>query len=624
MLALLQAFDELENATLSVLAPNIRDTFHVSDGVIVFISAASAAFLALGAAADGLARRPRAGARRSSAGRRWCSRRWCSRAASRPTRSRSSSPASASASRSRTRIPVQGSLDRGRLSDRCRGRVNATVGGAVRLAAVLSPVIVGGIAALAGGREGWRWAYLAAGACRRSRWRSSPSACPSRPRSARDARRARRGHRRRRRDADLARGRVRPAATGSARSGRCCSAFAAMGFGLFTGPVLQNLYLDRHFHLGTFGRGVVAHGDGRRRARRAAVRREALRRVLPARPGRRAAPARLRCIVPVAVLLPIQYVMPNDDAVRDRRRRARRAAPHRVHDGRPDPPVGRARTGCAGMGIGARLALRVLRRRHRSARCSPRSSPTRSGRAARGPADRRPVDDHRRAADHAQRVERSRHDLSLVVAELREELDEQRRQQRASPRRSRRSRSTPIDFSYGHVQVLFDVGFEVRRGEVLALLGTNGAGKSTILRVIAGLGTPSRGVVRLHGTTITYVAPEQRVKYGIRLLPGGKGVFPQMTIRENLEMGAYIYRDDHADRDRRIARVLDLFDVLARPPGRRWPASLSGGQQQMLALADHAPARPRRAAHRRALARPVADRRASSCSPSSSSSSARA
>ena len=74
------------------------------------------------------------------------------------------------------------------------------------------------------------------------------------------------------------------------------------------------------------------------------------------------------------------------------------------------------------------------------------------------------------------------------------------------------------------------------------------------------------------------------MKHGIRLLPGGKGVFPYMTIRENLEMGAYIYRADHADRDRRIARVLDMFHVLADRQDEM-AVALSGGQQQMLALA---------------------------------------
>jgi ABC-type branched-subunit amino acid transport system ATPase component len=176
-----------------------------------------------------------------------------------------------------------------------------------------------------------------------------------------------------------------------------------------------------------------------------------------------------------------------------------------------------------------------------------------------------------------------KHDLSLVVSELREELEEHRRQH-AEPEQVPALQVNDVDYSYGQVQVLFDVGFEVRRGEVLALLGTNGAGKSTVLRVIAGLGTPSRGVIRLNGRTITYVAPEQRVRYGIQLLPGGKGVFPDMTVRENLEMGAYIYRTDPADRDRRIARVLRLFEDLARRQDQ--PAgSLSGGQQQMLALA---------------------------------------
>jgi ABC-type branched-subunit amino acid transport system ATPase component len=162
-------------------------------------------------------------------------------------------------------------------------------------------------------------------------------------------------------------------------------------------------------------------------------------------------------------------------------------------------------------------------------------------------------------------------------------MDEHQRQQ-ASPDEIPALQVNDIDFAYGHVQVLFDVGFEVRKGEVLALLGTNGAGKSTILRVIAGLGTPARGVVRLNGLSITYVSPEKRGLMGIRLLPGGKGVFPQMTVRENLEMAAFVYRQDSEDQERRIAKVLDLFEDLAGRQDQS-AASLSGGQQQMLALA---------------------------------------
>ena len=160
-----------------------------------------------------------------------------------------------------------------------------------------------------------------------------------------------------------------------------------------------------------------------------------------------------------------------------------------------------------------------------------------------------------------------KNDLSLVVAELREELDEHERQQ-ADPEQIPALQVNDIDFSYGHVQVLFDVGFEVRKGEVLALLGTNGAGKSTILRVIAGLGTPARGRRPAPRPDRSPTCrPRSGAGMGIRLLPGGKGVFPQMTVRENLEMAAFVYRSDRADQERRIARVLDLFDDLAEPPG---------------------------------------------------------
>src|SRR5439155_144977 len=91
--------------------------------------------------------------------------------------------------------------------------------------------------------------------------------------------------------------------------------------------------------------------------------------------------------------------------------------------------------------------------------------------------------------------------------------------------------------------------------------------KSTILKVIAGLGTPARGVVRQDGRNITYTTPEQRARLGIRILIGGEGVFPAMTVRENLEMAAFVYRKDEADFQRRIERAFDLFPALAEKRG---------------------------------------------------------
>ena len=175
-----------------------------------------------------------------------------------------------------------------------------------------------------------------------------------------------------------------------------------------------------------------------------------------------------------------------------------------------------------------------------------------------------------------------RRDLSLVVEELQEE--------QAYFDLVSNETDIPvmqvnhIDFSYGQVQVLFDVSFDVARGETLALLGTNGAGKSTILKVISGLETPERGVVRYHGKTCTFVSPEVRAELGIQMLPGGKGVWPSLTIGDNLQVGAYQYRSDPADVRRRIARVLEMFPALQGRLDER-AGDLSGGQQQMLALA---------------------------------------
>jgi len=141
-----------------------------------------------------------------------------------------------------------------------------------------------------------------------------------------------------------------------------------------------------------------------------------------------------------------------------------------------------------------------------------------------------------------------------------------------------------VDFSYGPVQVLFDVNFEIHRGECVALLGTNGAGKSTILHVISGLEVPERGVVRLNGRNITYLSPEQRVREGIVQLPGGKGVFPSLTVNQNLAVSARLLGGSAHEVDERVDRILELFPELVER--RKLPArSLSGGQQQMLALA---------------------------------------
>ena len=139
-----------------------------------------------------------------------------------------------------------------------------------------------------------------------------------------------------------------------------------------------------------------------------------------------------------------------------------------------------------------------------------------------------------------------------------------------------------IHFSYGHVQVLFGISFVVERGEVLGLLGTNGAGKSTVLRVLAGLAEPSRGRVVLDGVDVTGVPAEHLCRRGVALVMGGKAVFPDLTVRENLELGGFTLAS--ADLASRIDRELARFPQLARRV-TSLAGSLSGGEQQQLAIA---------------------------------------
>lgn len=172
-------------------------------------------------------------------------------------------------------------------------------------------------------------------------------------------------------------------------------------------------------------------------------------------------------------------------------------------------------------------------------------------------------------------------DISLCVDELLEMQAEQQRMA-ADPDNIPVLQVRNVDASYGNLQVLFDVNFEVKRGETLALLGTNGAGKSTVLRAISGLLLPDRGVVRMNGRTITLVDPQYRVGLGMLQIPGGEALFPTMSVGENLEVWSWQI-DDHGRRDAALDRVFDTFPELRSRLNDR-AGALSGGQQQMLAL----------------------------------------
>jgi len=138
-----------------------------------------------------------------------------------------------------------------------------------------------------------------------------------------------------------------------------------------------------------------------------------------------------------------------------------------------------------------------------------------------------------------------------------------------------------IHFSYGHVQVLFGITFHVERGEILGLLGTNGAGKSTVLRVLAGLAEPQHGTITFDGRDVTGTPAEVLCRQGVALVMGGKAVFPDLTVRENLELGGYTLG---RELNERIERELQRFPQLGRRI-RSLAGSLSGGERQQLAIA---------------------------------------
>lgn len=181
-------------------------------------------------------------------------------------------------------------------------------------------------------------------------------------------------------------------------------------------------------------------------------------------------------------------------------------------------------------------------------------------------------------------------DLDRMIDETIE--DEEIRQLEASGRRLPMLACRGIDFSYGQVQVLFDVDFTVEDGEMVALLGTNGAGKSTLLKVISGIGLPSSGSVRFRGADITYLDAERRLRLGITQIPGGRAVFGPMSVVENLRVFGHTIRKDRKAIDAAIERSFDAFPRLAERRNQK-AVTLSGGEQQMLGLSKALMLRPR-------------------------------
>ncbi|HLG01102.1 MAG TPA: ATP-binding cassette domain-containing protein [Acidimicrobiia bacterium] len=144
-------------------------------------------------------------------------------------------------------------------------------------------------------------------------------------------------------------------------------------------------------------------------------------------------------------------------------------------------------------------------------------------------------------------------------------------------------RCSSVDVAYGPVQVLFGVDLEIQRGELVALLGTNGAGKSTLLKAISGLHKPRRGTVELDGVDVTNVPAHKIAAQGVMQMPGGKGVFPTLTIENNLRLAQWLFRDDKQRTEEQLERVLNLFPILRERYGEM-AGNMSGGEQQMLTL----------------------------------------
>jgi branched-chain amino acid transport system ATP-binding protein len=144
---------------------------------------------------------------------------------------------------------------------------------------------------------------------------------------------------------------------------------------------------------------------------------------------------------------------------------------------------------------------------------------------------------------------------------------------------------------YGNIEALKGISLKVDEGEVVTLIGSNGAGKSTTLRSISGITPPREGTIKFDGTEIGEVPPQEIVQMGISQAPEGRHIFPRMTVRENLELGAYL-RKDRSEIEKDMDRVYGLFPRL-KERERQKGGTMSGGEQQMLAIGRALMARPK-------------------------------
>ncbi len=148
-----------------------------------------------------------------------------------------------------------------------------------------------------------------------------------------------------------------------------------------------------------------------------------------------------------------------------------------------------------------------------------------------------------------------------------------------------------LNFSYGDLKVLWDVDLEVRQGEIVTVVGANGAGKSTILKNVSRLVRPSSGGVTFQGHDLRKAASHEVVELGIVQVPEGRRIFPEMTVLENLRMGSFV-KSTRKDRERNVERAFTLFPRL-RERQRQLGGTMSGGEQQMLAIARGLMANPK-------------------------------